>query len=593
MSFLKTVSPWKLALLLISLLLAPHSLNNSYSQALLQINGDFYFSMFLMSITLFLCWYLLHYYLKSDGTWLYRSICALKKFIFSPHHGRILLLCSLFVLLSVYLVSFLVYDFVPRVADEIDQLFQSKIFLSGHLTAPSPPFPEFFAYAEDNMIVSPKWYCQYPPGFSFLLTLGLWLGSPWLVNSLLAAVSVVLIYLLCRELFDGNTAILSALLFSLSPKVIFTSASLMNHTAAMFFMLLSITTLLISMRRHSALLALCAGLSIGACLNIRTLDAIVLSIPIGIYILVTCVTRRSGFRVLGMWLCGFCIMAGILLFYNYQTNGDPLLFGYTVRWGGSHQLGFNEVRGFKMHATCDGLRNIILLNKLNDKALFEWPVPASFFILLLFVFARKTFWDFFLLSIIILNLTIYFFWGWSDYLFMGRFYFVSLPYFIILVARGIQCLGALCSGNRDTEIIEPSFAKPAPALLIAIVMLLFAGFTRISDIVPQYYPAILQVDRRIEHVVEKTKIKNAIVFIEPQDKYELIVGSGFFMNTPDLAAQDIIFAKDLGDQNKRLLQAYPGRKGYLYRHRRDVKKVFLENTCISPSEAFELVPIEN
>jgi uncharacterized membrane protein YecN with MAPEG domain len=317
----------------------------------------------------------------------------------------------------------------------------------------------------------------------------------------------------------------------------------------------------------------------------------VLSIPIGIYVLVKCVTRRSGLRILGMWLCGFCIMAGILLFYNYQTNGDPFLFGYTVRWGESHQLGFHEIRGGKMHTPYAGLRNTLWQIKLNDKSLFEWPIPASFFILLLFLFARKTFWDFFLLSIIILNMTIYFFWGWSDNAFMGRFYFVSLPYFIILVTRGIQCLGALCSRNRDSEIIEPSHAKSAPALIIVIVLFLFAGFTRISDLVPQYYLSVLEVDRRIEHAVKKSEIKNAVVFIEPQDKNELIVGSGFFMNTPDLAAQDIIFAKDLGDHNNRLLQTYPGRKGYLYRHRRDMEKVFKWGNCISPPEAFELVPI--
>jgi hypothetical protein len=359
----------------------------------------------------------------------------------------------------------------------------------------------------------------------------------------------------------------------------------------MFFILLSFTTLLISIKRQHALLALCSGLSIGACLNIRTLDAVALSIPVGICILVTCVKRRSGFRVLGMWLCGFCVMAGILLFYNYQTNGDPFLFGYTVRWGGGHQLGFHEVRGGNLHTPYAGLLKTILQNKLNDKALFEWPVPASFFILLLSLFARNTAGDLLLLSIIIINMSIYFFWGWTDYLFMGRFYFISLPYFIILVTRGIQCLGALCSRNRHTEIIEPSCANPAPALLIVIVLFLFAGFTRISDIVPQYYPAILQVDRRIEHVVKKSNIKNAVVFIEPQDKYELIVGSGFFMNTPDLPAQDVIFAKDLGDRNKRLLQAYPGRKGYLYRHRRDMEKIIKWGNCISPPESFELVPI--
>ena len=177
-------------------------------------------------------------------------------------------------------------------------------------------------------------------------------------------------------------------------------------------------------------------------------------------------------------------MAGLLLYYNYQTNGDPLTFGYVVRWGGeSHQLGFHEVRGGKMHTPFAGLVNTIGQIKLNDKALFEWPVPTSFFILLLFLFARKTFWDYLLASIIILNMGLYFFWGWSDIAFMGRFYFISLPYFIILTTRGIQCLGALCLKNGDIKIRNPACIDPAPSIIIGIVLFLFAGFTKIPDLV--------------------------------------------------------------------------------------------------------------
>jgi hypothetical protein len=115
--------------------------------------------------------------------------------------------------------------------------------------------------------------------------------------------------------------------------------------------------------------------------------------------------------------------------------------------------------------------------------------------------------------------------------------------------------------------------------------------TRAADIFTQYKRQDLQVDRRIERAVKNLAIKNAVIFIEPQDKHELIVGSGFFLNTTNLAKQDIIFAKDLGQNNNRLLQVYPGRKGFLYRHRKDVKKIYVEGYCVSPPEAFELVPI--
>lgn len=582
----------KILFLLLTLVFAPHSLNNCHNHLLLEVDKDFFVSLLMISAAVGICCMLIRFYRVSETSLFRKALSAIENTLITPKPALLLVLCCMCILVTASLVSIFFYDSVPRVSDEIAQLFQAKIFLSGHLTAPSPQLPEFFTYTDDNVIVAPKWYCQYPPGFPVLLTAGLWLGSPGIVNPLLAAFSVFLVYFLCRELFDKNTALIASLLFTLSPKVIFTSGSLMNHTAAMFFLLLAVTSMLFALKKQKILLSLCSGLSLGACLNIRPLDAMVLFMPIGMYCAVRCFRNRALLKIPGVWLCGFSLMAGLLLYYNYQTNGDPLTFGYVVRWGGeSHQLGFHEVRGGKMHTPLAGLVNTIGQIRLNDKALFEWPVPVSFFILLLFLFARKTLWDFLLLSIILLNMSLYFFWGWSDAILMGRFYFISLPYFIILATRGIQCLGAFCLKTWQTKSMPPACGDPAPSIIIVIVLFLFAGFTKIPDFVPQYYLPILQVDRRIECAVKELKIKNAVIFIEPQDTAELIVGSGFFMNTPDLAGQDIIFAKDLGEHNKKLLQIYPGKTGYLYRHRRDIKKIFQWSNCISPPGAFELIPL--
>jgi len=369
----------------------------------------------------------------------------------------------------------------------------------------------------------------------------------------------------------------------------------MNHTAAMFFLLLSFTTIIISLKkRQSALLAVCSGLALGMSLNIRTLDAVVLFIPVGIYTLAVCLKNGSaGLRILGMWLCGFCVMAGIFLYYNYLTNGDPFLSGYVVRWGNNHYLGFHEIRGSSLHTPYQGFINSLRLIRLTDKSLLEWPLPATFFIISMFLFIRTTLWDWIFLSIIFLNIGSYFLWGWYDALFMGRFYFSLIPYLIILVARGVLCLAQLFSLNYGAPASSQSQVQPgfAPALIVVSLLFLIAIPTRAADIVSEYKPQDLQVDRRIERAVKNAAIKNAVIFIEPQDKHELIVGSGFFMNTPNLAKQDFIFAKDLGQNNYRLLQVYPGRKGFLYRHRKDIKKIYEGGYCVSPPEAFELVPM--
>ena len=135
--------------------------------------------------------------------------------------------------------------------------------------------------------------------------------------------------------------------------------------------------------------------------------------------------------------------------------------------------------------------------------------------------------------------------------------------------------------------------KPARLLLVAGIFFLIAISTRYADFNPQYYIPHLQVDTRLKKAMSRNRnIHNAIVFIEPQDTHELMVGSGFFMNTPDLASQDVIYAKDLGEKNYRLVQAFTGRQGYIYRHRRDVQKKIDDSYCISPPEAFELIPLK-
>jgi len=592
---LRTLPLWKLAILFLSLLFTTHSLKNDPGYFYPRLDLDFCYSQFLVVVTLILSGFLVQRYLKSRDSLFYNTLCFLENKVFKNYILWILLFCSLFIFLIIIAVSSLVFDNVPRVTDEIAQLFQARIFLSGHLCAPSPPLPEFFTAAEDNMIVQPRWYSQYPPGFASLLMVGLRLGSPWIVNPLLAALSVLLIFLLCRETFDRNTAILSGILFILSPKVIFTSASLMNHTSSMFFFLLSVTTMVLSLNRQNSLLALCSGLSLGISLNIRTLDTIILYLPVGIYSLMICFKSKwIGVKILGMWLCGFCVMAGILLFYNYQTNGDPLLFGYIVRWGENHTLGFHEIRGGWVHTPFLGIVNTLRQIRLTDKAMFEWPLPVTFFIVLLFLFAKTRLWDWIFLLIIGCNLAIYYFWGWYDRLFMGRFYFNLTPFIIILTSRGLLCFVNLfyLPPVSKAKRFSLTHSQPVLALTIAGMLLLFSIPAYFTDLIPQYYVLDLQVDRRIEKAAKEQGVKNAIIFIEAQDKNELLLGSGFFMNTPNLATQDIIYAKDLGKKNPQLLSLFKGRKGFLYRHKKEVKKMINQNGLSeSPPEDFELIDL--
>lgn len=62
---------------------------------------------------------------------------------------------------------------------------------------------------------------MYPPGWPALLTPGVWLGAPWLVNPLLGADLAVATGALGRELVDEQTGRVASLLALTSPFVVF------------------------------------------------------------------------------------------------------------------------------------------------------------------------------------------------------------------------------------------------------------------------------------------------------------------------------------------------------------------------------------
>ena len=197
-------------------------------------------------------------------------------------------LAALWVFLWANLVSWLVFDHIPHVQDTVAQVFQAKLFAAGRLFLPSPPLPQFFDLM--HVINDGRWYSQYPPGHPLLLALGVLVRAPWIVNPLLGGFTVVVIYLLGRELYDEPTARLATLLSSLSPFLIFMSSEYMSHSSALLFTCLFLLFFARSARNESMTSAvrtsqfairnsLLAGLCLGMVLLIRPFTALLIAVP--------------------------------------------------------------------------------------------------------------------------------------------------------------------------------------------------------------------------------------------------------------------------------------------------------------------------
>jgi hypothetical protein len=132
---------------------------------------------------------------------------------------------------AVYLaVAGSLFQRMPHCIDEVDYLFQARIFAQGNLWAPLPPLPDFFHFI--NLIQADgKWFSQYPPGWPALLALGVIVHAPWIVNPLLGGLLLVMISQLARDLDREETARIAGLLAMGSPYLILMNASMMAHTS--------------------------------------------------------------------------------------------------------------------------------------------------------------------------------------------------------------------------------------------------------------------------------------------------------------------------------------------------------------------------
>lgn len=467
--------------------------------------------------------------------------------------------CWIFIITIFF--SYKVFGNVPHVQDSIAQFFQAKIFLTGHLTAAPPPVPDFFQYWADNIILNNRWYSQYPPAYPFFLMLGIVIGAPWIVNPVFASLSLILLYKCAIYYYNEPIAKLSVIFFCVSPFVLFMSASFMNHSATLFFILLSLYTLKKAINQNSVLYALISGLSLGMILNIRPGDGAAISIPIAIYLLVSCLRKKQS-HLLIFFSMGLLSMFAILLFYNYFTNGHPLLFGYQVRWGIEHTVGFSEqsIIDKPPHTPFRGalqaLRNLITLN-LN---LFEWPFPALLPLCLFATpfFFKKGYNDYFFLCCIIAAPIFYFFYFFQDLCLGPRFLFISVPFIIILSSKAI----ILIIKKFALLKICPEQTMSKVFLFIFCFYIGFAWFLRVPDLYTYYSDSFWETDNKIMKKAQEMGLKNTLIFIKSTDKYGSDLGSGFQYNSPGLN-DPIVFAKDLGDRNRELVPFFPERNYYL------------------------------
>ena len=112
--------------------------------------------------------------------------------------------------------------------DEVIYLLHARYFAAGMTSMPVPPVVP--AFELDLMTYEPpRWFSPVPPGWPAVLAVGALLGVPWLVDPVLAGISVFLAYALLKHVYPLRTARYATALLAASPWFLFLGMSFMTH----------------------------------------------------------------------------------------------------------------------------------------------------------------------------------------------------------------------------------------------------------------------------------------------------------------------------------------------------------------------------
>jgi hypothetical protein len=480
--------------------------------------------------------------------------------------GNLLTIAFLATLLITCALSYRIHWFFPDYPDNVVQLYQAKLFKQGKLSIPPPPNGrEFFWYP---LIIkrADRWYPRYEPGHPFMLMLGLLIGMPWLVNPILGCLSIIMLYKLGLEIYGEDTARLGLVLLLFSPFFLTVSSGFLNNASAMLFSLAGIYYFVKTVKYPSLLYPLLSGLFLGAVANVRPFTGFLIALPLGVYLLYLFFKqpRRLALKISAACL-GLAVTISVLLYYNYLTNGHPLLFGQTamIMDGNFKTLGFGKaLYGITHTPFRAAVRLLEKLNQLNF-SLFGWPIPSLAFIFFFFLPRfEKNRWDYLFLAIILCLVTGYYFF----FALKVRYLYALTPLLVLLTARGMMGLFQLLKGFGWGE----RGIKSAVYALIPV----FFGYMVYTCILPQLTPSGKQ-KHRLYRLVKQKQIHNAIIFLPSGFSGWGIYGQGFVHNDPEFKG-DVLYAHYRGKNNIKLMQQYPNRRYYFFDLRPDDSYRFLE-----------------
>ncbi len=440
-------------------------------------------------------------------------------------------------------VALLILQNFSNSADEYSCLFLAKCFLAKKLYATTDALQEFFHFTHIGE-KDGKWFSVYPPGWPLLLAIGMAAKIPWIVNPLLATLTLVLIYKIALKVADARVALLACLWIGSSSFFLLHAGSYYSHMCCLFLLSAFAWCFILAVQeaRGPGWFFL-AGLLLGYAMMTRYLSALAFGAPFGIYLLYRiAVTRNIKARDFLAFALGLAVFNLFQLWFQYRVTGNAFLT--PIHYYYEHErLGFR--RDFPPQLGLDYTAYRMFWYA-------EWVVPGFWvFAVLAFFVPRKNVWDKVLLWSAFLccsAYTLYYSFGGNQ--FGPRYLFESIVPLGIVGAKTFFAIWDRIKDSRWQPVLGAGLA-------LGFMVNAFNVAGQMS-----LYRQITAERKSLYTAVENAGLTNSVVFIRDWMGHTLSMApTDLTRNSPN-RDDAVLYVVDLGVKNKILMDAMPQRSFY-------------------------------
>jgi len=449
----------------------------------------------------------------------------------------------------------------PHIPDDICYLFQALTFSTGRLYVDSHPLREFFNLL--FMINDGKFYSLFQPGWPVILTLGVFIKLPFIINPALAALTVYLTYLIGMRALGEEKTRLGLILILFSPMNTIIPATLLAHPICLVLTLASMLITMKMLEAEKPIYTLGLGALTGLLFTTRIWNAVILCGMLTPFLLWMLFAGRVRFHILILGLIPFLLLAGLQLGYNQKLTGDAFEWPQDRYFDNTEPKKHCHRPGFGMNVGCPNVHPrenfpngygfgdalSVTQTRLGTYLLtvYSWSF-LFFFVVIPFLTKRSGSWKYYLLAAFLALIAGYF--AFYFHGLWGRYYYEAFTLLLLLTAAGmIDTRDILLdkfsgAGEMAKRAINSVIAAFVVAFVVFNVYFFFAGTIGLRS---ELFSGIDAISNRMQHHFPE----KSVVFMER------FYFTGFSFMTPDWEENSILLVQDMGRQNRQMMQFYP------------------------------------